>query len=87
MTNLKFYRGIFIVSVLKTILLKLIYNRKYNIIDSNMSESNVGARKGRSIRDHIFIVNGIIQDVLSRKSKEPMDILIFDYATCFDSLN
>ena len=36
-------RGIFIVSVFRSILMKLIYNEKYEIIDSNMSDSNVGA--------------------------------------------
>ena len=66
--------------------MKLIYNDKYSIIDSNMSDSNVGARKNKNIRNHIFIINGIIHDVLSSKKKKPIDIQIRDYKQCFDSM-
>ena len=31
-------------------------------------------------------MNGVICDVLSRKSKKPIDIHIYDYRQCFDSL-
>ena len=37
-------RGIFIVIVFRSIIMRLIYNDKYSVIDSNMSDSNVGAR-------------------------------------------
>ena len=66
--------------------MKLIYQDYYSIIDESMSDSQVGARKGKNIRNHIWIVNGIISDVLSQKSKKPIDIQIFDYKQCFDSL-
>ena len=33
--------------VFRSILMKLIYNDKYSIIDSNMSDSNVGAGRKR----------------------------------------
>ena len=67
-------------------LMKLIYNDKYSIIDSNMSESKVGARKNKNIRNHLYIINGIIHDVLSSKKKKPIDIQIRDYKQCFDSM-
>ena len=51
-----------------------------------MTDSQVGSRKGKNIRNHIWIVNGIISDVLSKKSNKPIDIQIFDYRHCFDSL-
>ena len=38
-------RGIFKVSILRTILLRLLYNRKYSMVNSNMSDSNIGARR------------------------------------------
>ena len=79
-------RGIFIVTIFRSILMKLIYLDKYDEIDSSMSDSQVGARKGKNIRNHIWIVNGIICDVLSSKKKTPVDIQIFDYKQCFDSL-
>ena len=71
-------RGIFIVSVFRSILMRLIYNDKYSVIDSNMSDSNVGARKGKNIRNHIFVINGIIHNVLSSKKKKSIDIQIVD---------
>ena len=79
-------RGIFIVSIFRSILMKLIYNEKYEVIESNMSDSNVGARRNKNIRNHIFIINGIISDVLSSKQKKPIDIQIMDYKQCFDSM-
>ena len=51
------YRGIFRVTILRSILDRLIYNDEYNTIDSNLTDSNVGARKGRNIRDNIFVLN------------------------------
>ena len=50
-----------------------------------MSDSNIGARKNTNIRNHIFIVNSIIHDVLSKKGKKPIDIMILDYKQMFDS--
>ena len=79
-------RGIFIVSIFRSMLMKLIYQDKYEEIDSNMSDSNVGARKKKNIRNHIFIINGIIHDVLSSKKKKAIDIQIMDYRQCFDSM-
>ena len=78
-------RGIFLVTVFRSILMKLIYNDKYDIIDQNMSDSNVGARKRKNIRNHIFIINGIINDVLNSKGKA-IDIQILDYKQCFDAM-
>ena len=78
-------RGIFLVTVFRGILMKLIYNDKYDILDKNMSDSNVGGRKGKSIRNHIFLINGIIMDVLSSKSKS-IDVQILDYKQCFDAM-
>ena len=43
-------RGIFILTVLNKILDKLIYLDNYSDLDQNMSDSNVGARRGRNIK-------------------------------------
>ena len=45
------YRGIFCVTVLKSILDKLLYNDDYSGIDVHLTDSNVGARKKRNVRD------------------------------------
>ena len=55
------------------------------MIDNFMSDSNVGGRKGRSVRDHLFMVNGIIHDHHNSESK-PLTFQILDYLLCFDSM-
>ena len=50
-----------------------------------MSDSNIGARKNRNIRDHLFIVYGVINSVLNG-SDDPVDIQIYDVEKCFDAL-
>ena len=78
-------RGIFILSALKKILDMLIYLDKFESIDKNMSSRNIGARKGRNIKDQLFIIYGIINSVL--KGNEPcIDIQIYDLIKAFDSL-
>ena len=65
--------------------MKMIYQDKYQTIDENMSDSNVGVRKEKNIRNHLFILNGIINDVLNIKDKS-IDLIIVDYKQCFDSM-
>ena len=84
-TDLNSDRGIFLVSIFRTILMKMIYEDKYDVIEDSMSDSNIGARKQKNIRNHIFVVNSIIHDVLSKKSNEPIDIMVLDYKQMFDS--
>ena len=55
-SDLNNHRGIFRVPVLRQILDSLIYNDEYDTVDSFMSDSNIGGRKERSIRNHLFIV-------------------------------
>ena len=50
-----------------------------------MSDSNIGARKRKNIRNHIFILNGIINETLNNK-KKAIDIVILDYKQCFDGM-
>ena len=45
-------RGVFNVSSVRSIIDKLIYFDSYDTVDGNMSDSNVGGRKGRNIRDN-----------------------------------
>ena len=82
--DLKNDRGIFSVNIFRSLLLKIIYNDEYDTIDSNMSDSNVGGRKRKNIRNHIFIVNGVINEAL--KNKTNIDIEILDYRQCFDGM-
>ena len=62
---LKNERGIFRVSVLRYILMRLIYNSKYPKIDKSISDCQMGGRKAKGFKNNIFVVNGIIHEVLS----------------------
>ena len=79
-------RGVFNVVKLRSILDRLSYNDNYEIIDQNMSCSNIGARKNRNIRDHLFIINGILNELNNLKNKK-VDIQIVDIKKCFDKMS
>ena len=85
-TDLKNDRGIFIVSIFRSILMRMLYMDKYSCLDSSISDAQVGGRKGRSVRNHIWVLNAVICDILSKKKKTPIDLQIFDFKECFDSL-
>ena len=79
------YRGIFRVTIFRSILDRLIYNDEYSNIDSNLTDSNVGARKKRNIRDNIFVLNAILNSTKKAKDKA-LDFQVYDIEKCFDSL-
>ena len=66
--------------------MKLINRDIYEIIDESMSDSQIGSRKGKNIRNHVWVLNSIICDTLSSKAKKSIDLQIYDYKQCFDSL-
>ena len=80
-------RGIFRVPVVRSILMRLIYNKKYPEIDYLMSDCQMGGRKRKSCKNNIFILNGLIHDVQSSKKKKPILLQFYDYAQMFDSIN
>ena len=79
------YRGIFRVTIFRSILDRLIYNDEYNNIDGNLTDCNVGARKKRNIRDNIFVINAIMNSV-KKKNEEALDFQVYDIEKCFDAL-
>ena len=50
-----------------------------------VSDSNVGARKGRNIRDNICVLNAVMNSVVNGK-EDPVDVQVFDVEKCFDAL-
>ena len=66
-------------------MMKLIYKDEYETVDESMSDSNIGARKFKNIRNHIFIIDADINEVLVTKT-DPIDIEILDYRQCFDGM-
>ena len=85
-TDLTNDRGVFVVSVFRSLLMKLIYKDINKTIDKSMGDSQMGSRKNMNIRNYIWVLNSIIFYVKSTKNKKPIDILIYDYKQCFDSL-
>ena len=83
-TDLENYRGIFVSSIFNSILMTLIYNDNYDIIDENISDSQLGSRKNKALRSHTFIVSGIINEALVKKKE--VDVIITDYRQAYDSL-
>ena len=78
-------RGIFILTVLKKILDGLIYFDKYEDLDQNMSDSNIGGRRKRNVKDHLLIIYGIINEVI-KGGEDCVDIQIYDLEKDFDAL-
>ena len=83
--DLKNDRGIFILTSLRRILDNLIYQDKYGGIDANMSDSNVGARRGKQVKNHLFILHGVINSVVNDKAA-CIDIQLYDLEQAFDAL-
>ena len=49
-------------------------------------QATIGARKNRNITDNLFVINGILNDVNSKKT-ESVDIRIKDVKKCFDKVD
>ena len=52
-----------------------------------MSDCQMGGRRGKGCRNNIFILNGIIHEILKSKKKQQLIFQIYDYAQMFDSIN
>ena len=85
--ELRNQRGIFRTSVVRSILMGLIYGSKYQIVDSKMSDCQMGGRKRKGCKNNIFILNGIIHDVVKSKKMKPVLYQFYDYSQMFDSIN
>ena len=72
-------KGIFNVNSVRGLLMNLIYNSKYSMIEENMSKSNIGSRKNRSSIDYIFVINSIIHEQLLSTKNKPIQIQICDF--------
>ena len=78
-------RGIFILTVMKKILDKLIYADNYCELDNKMTDCNIGARRKRNVKDHLLIIHGIINSVV-KGDADCIDIQIYDLIKAFDAL-
>ena len=71
--------------MVRTILMKSIYGRTYETVDQNMSDAQIGARKRKSVRNHLFVLNSNVSDVMSNKKKRAIDLNILDFKQMFDA--
>ena len=63
----------------------MIYSDKYDDVDYSMSDSNIGARRKKNVRNHLFIIYGIINSVIQGEAG-CIDIQIYDLIQAFDAL-
>ena len=64
--------------------MKIDYNEEYDDIEMHMSDTNIGARKQKNIRNHMFVLNGIINAAI--KKDIAVDIQVLDYWQCHDPM-
>ena len=83
--DLNMYRGIFRVSIFRNILDRLIFNAEYENIEKNLTDSNVGGRRGRNIRENIFVLSAITHSITKGK-EDACDVIVTDVEKCFDAL-
>lgn len=74
-------RGVFNCTKIRSLMDKMIYNDIYDTVDSSMSCS-----KNRNIRDHLFVINAIVNDIMNNKNGENIDIQLYDAYKCYDKL-
>ena len=77
------YRGVFTTPVLQKILDNIIYDEEYDVMDNSLTNCNVGSRRGRNIRDNLFVINAIMNQT-KQNPKEAVDIGVYDVFKCFD---
>ena len=64
---------------------KITYQDCYDEIDQNMSDSQIGGRRNRNIRNNLFILYSIINNVKFGNAA-PVDVTAYDVEKWFDSL-
>ena len=78
-------RGIFVLTVVRMLMDRMLYNEYYPSLEEKMSPSNIGAMKKKNIRNHLFILYGIMNSVINGNA-DCIDIQIYDVIQCFDAL-
>ena len=79
-------RGVFLVPKLRSLFLKLIYFSIIDTVEENLSLSNIGARKNKSPKDHLFVLYSVLHETLNEKEASDLDLVFYDLAQAYDSL-
>ena len=80
---LKYYRGIFLTSILSKIMEKLIKSRVKDVLET-INPLQCGGRCNRSTCDCTFILRSVIDH--AKYLNRTLYLTLYDYRTCFDSL-
>ena len=83
--DLNNFSGFLRTPIFRKVLDKLIFNDVYELLDENFTDSNVGGRKRRNIRDNIFVINAKMNSV-RKGNEQACDITIYDTEKCFYAL-
>ena len=59
--------------------MRILFNSESSMIDSNMSDSNIGGRKNTSCINHIWVLESIIHEEINSKSRSPILLQQYDY--------
>lgn len=86
MSDLDNYRGIFILNILRMIKDKMIINDVEDIVEPTMSDSQVGGRRKKGCRNHLFVLYSCMNSAKQKESK-PIDVKVYDVSKCFDKLS
>ena len=63
--------------------MQLVHERTYEKVSDTMTDSQIGAKINKSVRNHLFVLNSIISDVMSSKKEEPIDLSIMNFKQMF----
>ena len=66
--------------------MKLLYNSNIQKIEEKLTSSSIGGRKGKSARDHLFVLYSIITDIKQNQKSKCLDLVWYDLECCFDGL-
>ena len=67
--------------------MRILFNGKSAMIDTHMSDSNIGGQKDKSGINHIWVLTGIIHEQLSSVKNQPIVVQQYDYAQMFDGMH
>ena len=66
--------------------MKVLFQRKSDMLNYNIFDSNIGGRKDKSCINHIWVLNGIFHEQLSSVKNPPIVIQQYDFSQMFDGI-
>ena len=66
--------------------MRLLFNANIENIEKQLTNLNIGGRKGKSARDHLFVLFSILADMKQNNNYKCLDLVWYDLASCFDGL-